>query len=265
MPELRIIDTHAHLNFEQFNTDREQLYHQLSKEKIGVINVSTDLDSVKQVITLSDKYTDSWATIGLHPTDIDETTLINLPQQINEWKMLLKKHNKIVAIGEIGLDYFHGNDHLQAKRQQASLRQMLTFALEVNMPVVFHCREAYGDLITILADYPGIKGVIHCFTGNKTQAEHFLALGLYLSFTATISYPKNEQLREVVVSVPSDRYFLETDSPFLPYQGKRGMRNDPLTVLEIARLVSELRHEPFETVCQNTTENAFGFFRLNGS
>ena len=260
---MRAIDTHAHLDFPQFDADREELIAKLAKEEIGVINIATDFESNQKVVELATRNNLIWAVVGLHPTEITSDTLSNMATQLESLKTLAKSNPKVVAIGEVGLDYYREESKGQAETQKAVLRQFLTLAGELNFPVVFHCRDAYGDLLTILADYPATKGVIHCFTGTADEAKKFLDLGLFISFTATITYEANNSQRQAVSEVPLEKMLLETDCPFLVPQTRRGQRNDPLTILEVAKTIAEVKGIDREEVLRQTTANAIGLFGLD--
>ncbi len=257
---MRAIDTHAHLDFPEFDTDRDELISNLQSQDIGVICVATTEESNKKVKEIAAKHPLVWSTVGIHPSDINNQTLLNLPTIIEGWKEELKTDKKIVALGEVGLDYFRTADNNTASMQKSALRQLLTFALEERLPVSFHCRDAYGDLITMLGDYPGLKGVIHCFAGSQEQAYEFLELGLHISFTGMLGYPKNDHLRQIAKNMPEDRLLLETDSPFLPVQDKRGTRNDPTAVMNIAEELALLRGIPTEDILNATIENSLKVF-----
>lgn len=262
---MKAVDTHAHLDFPQFDADRAQLIEKLAKEEIGVVNIATDFESNQKVVDLANSNDLIWAVIGLHPTEIDSNTLAGLPSQLERLKTLAQSNPKVVAIGEVGLDYYREESKNQAESQKVVLRQFLTLASELNLPVVFHCRDAYGDLLTILADYPGTKGVIHCFTGSDDQAKGFLDLGLFVSFTATVTYPTNNSQRQAVSVVPLEKMFLETDCPFLVPQERRGQRNDPFTILEVAKIISEVKKIDQDKVLEQTTANAVSLFGLNAA
>lgn len=259
---LRAIDTHAHLDFPQYDTDRVELIRHLHQERIGVINIATDEQSIEKVDRLARENQLIWGAVGLHPTEVTNETLQKVPQAISLWQNLIKGNPKIVAIGEVGLDYFHDNSRDSANRQRAALKQFLTFAADNHLPLIFHCREAYGDLATILGDYRGIRGVVHCFSGQKEQAQTFLDLGLQLSFTANITYPKNDFLLDLAANLPLESIMLETDCPFLSVISKRGSRNDPMAVIEIAEIIAKKRAVKIEEVLQQTTKNAEKLFKL---
>lgn len=257
---MRAVDTHAHLDFPDFDADRAAVIDQLATAGIGVINIATDVESNQRVVELT-KNKLIWGALGLHPHEVRPETAVQLPRLIKDWTKLMSSNKKLVAIGEVGLDYTRTALEAVAS-QKAALRGFLTFALEIKKPVIFHCRNAYGDLSVMLADYPGLTGVVHCFSGDQRSAKRFLQLGLYLSFTANVTYPNNSELREVMKAVPLDRILLETDSPFLPAQDERGQRNTPQTILKTAELIAGLRGVTREEILNQTLANTKHLFGL---
>lgn len=258
---MKIVDTHAHLDFANFDQDRDTLVQELDQAGIGVINPATDRDSIERVDKLCRKHALVWGALGLHPTDVTPALLLGLPKMLEDWQKRFESNSKLVAIGEVGLDYYHRTENASA--QKTALRQFLTLASERNLPVIFHCREAYGDLVTLLADYPKTRGVIHCFTGTRGQAELFLNLGFYLSFTAILTYDKNEALRQTAAELPLEKIMIETDSPFLPPQKLRGQRNDPREVLGVAEVLAGLHDLSLDEIAKRTTMNAQELFSLS--
>jgi len=278
---MRAVDTHCHLNFSSFDADRSAVIADLSDRAIGCIAVATDFDSVDDIAELSQNNPLVWGSVGLHPKEMSTGAPVRLSQEIDRWKGLFSQNKKLVAVGEVGLDYFDpvanenkpispselGHDSSSGSdvdRQKAGLRQLLTFAIEINQPVIFHCREAYGDLKTIVGDYPGIRGVVHCFSGTNNQAQDFLEMGLYLSLTNMLAYPKNDALRATVKMLPLSKLMIETDSPFLPPPELRGQRNDPRQVVAVAAALAQIKETTLEAVLEQTTETAKNFFGLGG-
>lgn len=259
---MKAVDTHAHLDFSEFDTDRERIIAELEAAETGVINPATDLDSNSRIEKLTRRHPLIWGALGLHPTEVAAETLTTLPALLGQFQDAFERNAKLIAIGEIGLDYHH-QAHT-ATHQKAVLRQFLSFALEHSLPVIFHCREAYGDLVTVLGDYPGLRGVIHCFNGTTAQAGQFLELGLHLSFTAQVTYPKNELMRSIVTTVPKEKILLETDAPFLAPQESRGTRNEPKNILKVAVVIADAQQVAVETLLEQTTANARQLFRLEG-
>lgn len=261
---MRAIDTHSHLNFSAFDEDRAEIIRELNSEKIGTIAIATDFPSNDAVAKLATTNQYIWAALGLHPQEMTAEALLALPEVIDGWRGLFERNRKLVAVGEIGLDYYRLDDDgaSSADQQKAGLRQLLTFAQEIDRPVIFHCRDAYGDLLTMVKEYPNIRGVVHCFSGTSDQARQFLDAGLLLSITANITYPKNAELAETVVHLPLEKVMIETDAPFLSPQNIRGKRNDPRQVIAVAQAIADLKKVPLETITHQTTSNAREFFRL---
>ena len=258
---MKAIDTHVHLNFSAFDKDRQAVIDQLEAEDIGVINIATDEESLEAVNKLSAENKLIWGAVGLHPTEAGPQALMALAGLIKKLDGLLKDNPKIVAIGEIGLDYFHSKE--QVGDQKVILAEQLNYALKNDIPVIFHCRDAYGDLLTILGHYPKIRGVIHCYSGTREQVKEYLKMGFYISFTGMLTYNGNDALRETSLEVPLDKLLLETDSPFLSPQSSRGKRNDPMGIIEIAAQHAELRKLSVEQILKDTTGNAARLFGLN--
>ena len=207
---MKAVDTHAHLDFPQFNQDRFEVITKLGNKGISVINIATDQNSILKVVELSEKFDHLYAAVGIHPTDLNKNSLKELPTVLDQIRQMVKSSKKVVAIGEVGLDYFRDKSKQTAEIQLAAL----TLAQDLQKPVVFHCRDAYGDLLTLLKDYSGIKGVVHCFNGTLDQAQQFIAIGMKLSVTAIITYPANETLRQIVKQLSLEELMLETDCPF---------------------------------------------------
>lgn len=259
---MRAVDTHAHLDFPQFDDDRSELIERLQAEDVAIINIATDLESIEKVVKLANDFPNIYAAIGLHPTDVDSNTLLQVPDLLDQLKHLISTNSKIVAIGEVGLDYFHDSSKATAEIQKTALRQFLTLAQELDVPVVFHCRDAYGDLLTILKDYEGLRGVIHCFAGSLEQAEKFIEIGMHISFTAIVTYPKNDALLRLIAQIPLEKILLETDCPFLSPQTRRGQRNDPMSIFDVARAIAAGRGVEDDVVLTATTKNAQSLFGL---
>jgi len=264
---MRFIDTHAHLDFDQFDDDREELLRQLERDSLGVINVAVDEATGEWGDKLSREWPLVWSTLGIHPDEASGSLLPRIMEIFGNWERMIKKNKKIVAIGEVGLDYRglgHNGlaDHSSANRQKAILRQFVTFSQQKNLPLILHCREAYGDLLTLLGDYQKIRGVIHCFSGSKEVADRAFELGLDVSFTANITYPNNDELRRVVAWAPLEKIMLETDSPFLAPQANRGHRNDPRAIREVAKVIAAEKNISIDEVYHQTTSNACKLFSL---
>jgi len=273
-----LIDTHAHLNFNSFKDDLEKVIGRCLAENIWVVNVGTKYETSRRAVEIAEKYKKGvFAAIGLHPIHL-ETGLVKIKMDSDEGNFSpkgesfekerykkLAKSKKVVAIGEIGLDYYYRpkeEEKFKAlkKEQKKLLLEQLELAKELNLPVIFHCRKAHDDLIEILKSFQGeLKGVIHCFTGRWRQAKEYLDMGFYLGFNGIIY---KLDLKEVIKKVLLERILVETDCPFLvpPRVGKE--RNEPAFVKYIAQDVAEIKGLSYEQIVEVTTQNARKLFKM---
>jgi TatD DNase family protein len=261
------VDSHAHIEMEVFDPDREQVIERARRSGIDIIvNVGNgDLarDSHLAAFRIAERYRFIYATVGIHP---HEARLAS--QDLYLRLAELSNHPKVIAWGEIGLDYHYDNSPRDVQRQV--FRRQLELARERRLPVVIHTREAEADTLAILRDEwsgSGLPGVIHCFTGSEPFAESAIQMGFYISFSGIVTFKKSDQLRGVAGAIPLDRILIETDSPFLAPEPHRGRRNEPAFVLEVARKIAELRGLQPEEVGRVTSENfkrAFPLFEAVG-
>ncbi len=253
-------DTHCHLDFPDYDKDRLEVIQRARDSGIKlIINVGSDIEHSIAAVSLADEFDFIYACVGIHPHDAktySEDTLSQL-------KELIKKP-KVVGMGEIGLDYFR---NLSPKDVQIDLfNKILSMARESNLPVVIHSRQAQIDTIKILKDHAQgglLTGVVHCFSGDELFLKECLELGLNISFTCNITYKKASNLREFVKLCPVEKILLETDSPFLPPEGKRGTRNEPGNVSFLAKAISEIKNIDYEMVNRITFENACRLFSIS--
>ncbi|MBU3911637.1 MAG: TatD family hydrolase [Candidatus Omnitrophica bacterium] len=253
-----LIDTHCHLDFKDFDPDRQELIVRSREQGIeNIINVGSSLEGTEKSIALSQKYDFVYASAGIHPHEADRINRNDL-----ERFSRLMDSEKVVAVGEIGLDYFR--DIASRDNQKRLFRKMLGAAKEKGLPVIIHNRDAHEDTLRILKEIMGdsVNGVMHCFSGDETFLERCLGIGMFVSFTCNITFKKAEKLREVVKLVPVDRLFLETDAPFLAPQAFRGRRNEPAYVRFLAEEIARIKDMSFEEVARITTINAKSFFNL---
>jgi TatD DNase family protein len=259
------IDTHTHLSHFKSEDRKAVLEHAKQNSVTKMINVACKLEECESFIRLAEQYENILAAVGLHPTELNND-LNGSVLQIEEYA---KSSDKVVAIGEIGLDYYH--DRFSHDRQEAFFVAQLQLAEKLGKPAIIHTRSGknageneavFVDLIQILEREAFSHGVMHCYSGNLTEAEKLLDLGLMFSFTGILTYERNEELREVVRMLPLDRIMLETDCPYLVPASRRGQRGEPSDVLEIAKTVAEVKDIPLEEVARMTTNNAERFFRL---
>ncbi|MCL5412004.1 MAG: TatD family hydrolase [Patescibacteria group bacterium] len=262
-----LIDTHAHLNFQAFETDREEVIQRTlvsGKDNFepleAVVNVGANLDSSRKALQMAKENKKIFASVGVHPH--------HASQLYSGWLKEIESlalQPKVVALGEIGLDlhqYSSGIGDLE-KQKEIFLTQV-EVAKKIKKPVIFHCRNAWPDLLDIL-DYlkNPPKGVFHCFSGTRGQAKFLVESGFYLSFTGNITYKSAGNLREAVKEVPLERLMVETDCPYLPPEPFRGLRNEPLYVKIVASQIAEIKGLPLATVVDATTENARKLFKLD--
>ncbi|MBN2087646.1 TatD family hydrolase [Candidatus Peregrinibacteria bacterium] len=254
---MHLIDTHCHLSHIK-KTDIPAVIERAKNANIEkLITVSCTLDEVGECLPISDEYDFIWTTVGIHPTQLSG----NIEHELEKVFEYAKNEQKIVAIGEIGLDYYH--DTSEHKLQAEYFIGQLNISKQLNKPAIIHCRggknpgeneQAFIDMIQILERENFNNGVVHCFSGNKVEAEKLLDMGLMISFTNIISYEQNEELREVLRDIPLDRVMLETDSPYIS--------KEPSDVASIAKTVADIKDVPVEEVTRITTANAERFFGI---
>lgn len=250
-----LIDTHAHLTSEQILPDVDAVLTRAKQNHISkIVNICTDVKSLKAGIALYAKYPWVFNTAATTPHDVKEEGEAFFP--------LVKEaaqKKQLIAIGETGLDYFY--EHAPKKIQQDFLSRYFALAIAVDLPLIFHCREAFADLFRMAdEEYQNRSAVLHCFTGTLEEAKGVLERGWYLSLSGIITFKKSDQLREVAKYVPLDRLFLETDAPYLAPQKRRGERNEPAFLIETAQELASIKGVPFDELAQATKENAQRFF-----
>ena len=270
-----LIDTHAHINFSSFEKDRDEVIKKSLDNNVWMINVGTNLKTSQEVIDIAQQHhIGIYAAIGLHPINLD-TSLVKIKFDVNEGKNLekefdLKKYKelaqseKVVAIGEIGLDYYWkpktaGKKELFKQKQRDLLLQEIKLAKELDLPIIFHCRMAHEELLEILRGQKGINGVVHCFTGTWNQAQQYMEVGLYLGFNGIIF---KLDFDEIIKKIPLESILIETDCPYLPPLEFKGQRNEPLYVKHVAQRIAELKGIDLETISEITTQNAKTLFNL---
>lgn len=250
-----IFDSHSHYDDERFEEDRDQLLSSISEKGVcGIIHASTDLNSAKRGIEFSQKYTNFYTSIGIHPECVEglENDYIS---QLREFA----KNEKVVAIGEIGLDYYWTKD--TKEKQLKVFEEQLVLAQELNLPVIIHSREATQDCMELLKKYKP-KGVVHCFSGSAETAKEIIKLGMYISFTGVLTFPKSLKAQEALLVVPNDKLLLETDCPYMAPAPNRGKRCDSSMIASIAEKVGELKGMSAQEVLNMTTENTKRLFGI---
>ena len=256
--ETMIFDTHAHYDSGGFNADRDEVLASLPAAGVClVVDPGCDVESSRQAVALAEKYPHVYAAVGIHPGDCDDYTPADL-EAIRE----LARHEKVVAIGEIGLDYYW-KDNAPKEFQQAVFRRQLELALELDLPVIVHDREAHGDCLAVVKDYPGLRGVFHCYSGSPEMAEELVKLGWYLGFDGPITYKNAKKGPEVLAETPLDRIVIETDAPYLTPVPFRGKRNDSRLLTYVIEKLAEWKNVSPEEMEQITWENGLRLYGLN--
>ncbi|OGX18871.1 MAG: hypothetical protein A3K83_07325 [Omnitrophica WOR_2 bacterium RBG_13_44_8b] len=251
-----LIDTHCHLDFPEFDKDRDETIQRANDAGIGcMINIGSSLEGSKKSLELAKQYDCIYTSAGIHPHEADRFD----KQQEQALKGLLGQ-SKVVAVGEIGLDYF--KNYSQPQNQKILFQSLVNLAGEFNLPLVIHTRQAEDDTLKVLKESGVEKAVVHCFSGDVAFLNKCLDLGFFISFTCNITYKKADNLRRLVSLVPLERLLLETDAPFLPPQDLRGKRNEPASVLVLAQEIARIKQISPEEVAGKTTGNARAFFNL---
>lgn len=249
-------DSHSHMDSDCFDAERDALIRSFAEKQVeGFINIGCDRDSSLRSIALAEKYPFVWAAVGSHPDDADRVN----EALIEEYRRLAA-HEKVVAIGEIGLDYHYEDPPRDI--QKRAFEMQLQLAREVGLPVIIHEREAHGDALEILDRFPDVTGVFHCYSGSLEMAKELVKRGWYIGFTGVVTFKNARKAVEVVKWLPLDRILIETDCPYMAPEPFRGRRNDTGLVPLVGKAIAALREEPEELIMQATTENAKRLFRL---
>jgi len=270
-----LIDSHAHLDFPQFDADREVVIARAREAGlIAIVNIGTSLSSSRATVALAEKYGFIYAAVGVHPHDAKTLT----PDVMAELRTLAR-HPKVVAIGEIGLDYYRDLSPRDVQRQ--AFADQLALAAELMLPVVVHSREAHGDTLATLREWVGFSlgggtegsfppgggteggpGVLHSYSAGPERLEEVLGLGFSIGISGPVTFPKANRLRAVAAAVPLERLLVETDCPYLTPQVYRGRRNEPAYVQYVVEVVARARKMPAEAVAQATADNARRLFGI---
>jgi len=256
-----LIDSHAHIDFPQFDEDRPAMLDRARAAGISAIlaiGTGPGPEKLDSALPFADSHDWIWATVGIHPHEsaqVTDTHLATLEE--------LAKRPRVIAWGEIGLDYHY--DFSPREIQQVVFRRQLSLAREANLPVVIHCREAWPDCISILESgwrSSGLGGIFHCFSGTLEEARRGIEMGFLISFAGNATYPKSQNLRDIARDLPLDSMLIETDCPYLAPQSHRGRRNEPAYVAEVARTLATVRNLPAGELAAATAANFRRFFKL---
>jgi TatD DNase family protein len=262
MAHLSLIDTHAHLDMKEFDSDREEMIARALNVGITtIITVGINLESSKKAIGLAERYPQILAAVGIHPNDSSSVKKADIAILAE-----MAQHPKVVAIGETGLDFYR--KYSPHDKQIEVLKWQLDLAVQLKLPIIIHCRQAEKDIISILYDWTlnnkiqpeQSRGVIHCFNGDANAARQYLDMGFYLSLGGYIGYPASRNTYGLIRDIPLNRLLVETDCPFLPPQAYRGKRNEPAYVAITAGVLANIIRVPSETIARETTQNALRLF-----
>ena len=249
-------DTHAHYDSSKFDADRDAVLCALPESGVTlVVDPGDNAERSRRAVELAQQYPHVYAAVGWHPEEAENWDENSLPA-IRE----LAKQPKVCAIGEVGLDYYW--DTTYRERQKEMFRAQIELALELDWPVIVHDREAHGDSLEIVRDYPALRGVFHCFSGSVEMAQELLRRGWYLGFDGPITYKNAARAPEVIRICPMERILLETDSPYLAPVPNRGQRNDSRNLPYIAATVARIKDMPVEAVAAQTMENGKKLFGI---
>jgi TatD DNase family protein len=257
---MKLIDTHAHFDFSHYSDDRSEVMARSREVCEAVVTVGVDIETSKNAIKLAQENDFVYAAVGVHP-HVASISLVELDELRG-----LARQSKVVAVGETGLDYKIGPSQsdvvINKMKQKELLKSQVELANESGKAVIIHARDCWEDLIPTLKLLKPKTGVIHSWTGDLGQAEDILSLGLHISFSGMLTYPGNDKQREVAKEVSLKRVLLETDAPFLPPQSRRGRRNEPFYILEVAEKLAEIKGLSIEEVARETTANARRLFGI---
>lgn len=253
MKDFRRVDIHAHLNTSDFEADKDEVAKRALNDGTAIINVGTNLETSRAAVQIARSYEEGvYAIVGLHPTEAGADFDLATGFDVAAFRELLKDP-KVVGVGECGLDYFHSGE----KAKQAELfRAQISLAAEFNKPLMLHIRDAYGDALNILREYPGVRGNVHFFAGTIAEAQQFLDIGFTVSFTGVITFPNtakssaqvSPQYVDLVKQLPLDMIQVETDCPYVAPVPYRGKRNEPMYVAEVTKKIAEIKGKSLEEV-----------------
>ena len=253
-----LFDTHAHYDSRQFNADRDEVLSGLKERGVSlVVNPGCDIPTSRMAVEIAERYPFVYAAVGFHPEELEGAELSDL-----EEIRALASHEKVVAIGEIGLDYYWVKDEEGRKKEQQFFRAQLALAEELNLPVIVHDREAHGDTLAIVKEFPNVKGVFHCYSGSVEMAEELVKMGWMISFTGVLTYKNARKAVEVAQAVPLERLMIETDAPYMAPEPHRGKRNDSGYVLHTCEKLAEIKGITVGECAGETMKNGCRFFGI---
>ena len=255
--EPKIFESHAHYDSEQFDEDRHELLMSMPEHGVGtIINSGANWDSVTEVVEMAAKYPFMYAAVGMHPDEVGD-----LNEERFEYLKSQCQKDKVVAVGEIGLDYYWDNEAHDVQKKW--FIKQLELARELDLPVIIHSREAAADTMEIMKEYgKGLRGVIHCFSSSKELALEYVKMGFYIGVGGVVTFKNAKKLKEVVEAVPLERILLETDCPYLAPTPYRGKRNSSIYIQYIAEEIANIKGVTYEEVVAQTEQNGKDLFRI---
>ena len=252
-----LFDTHAHMDDRAFDEDRGALLSRLPEEGIGLLmNPGCSLTSSRAACALAGNYDYIYAAVGSHPDAAAEVC----PEVLEQYRVLIRENPKVRAIGEIGLDYHY--EDIPREIQKDAFRAQMALAAELNLPVIVHEREAHGDGVAIVREFPTVTGVFHCYSGSLEMARELISLGWYIGFTGVLTFKNARKALEVAAALPLERIVLETDCPYMSPEPFRGKRNDPGKLYRMAQALAALRGLSEDAVQRVTLENGRRLYRI---
>lgn len=254
-----LFDTHAHYDSNQFKADRMEVLAALPQAGVGlVVNPGCDLATSRTAVELAETFPHVYAAVGVHPGDCADWQ----DSWLSELEQLAREHQKVRAIGEIGLDYYW-KDNPPRELQKHVFHAQMDLAEQLNLPIIVHDREAHGDCLAVVKEYPDVTGVFHCYSGSAEMARELVELGWYLGFDGPITYKNARKAPEVLAAVPLERMLVETDSPYLTPEPFRGRRNDSGYVYRVAETIAQAKGLTAEEVAEITTANGKKLFCID--
>lgn len=256
---MELFDTHAHLDFPEYQADLKEVLERATENEVAyILNVGTDVASSRKSVRLAREHKNIYAAVGIHPSDLE-----NFGQQELKALQLLSAEEKVVALGEMGLDYYR--DRFPRERQQEAFRTQLKLAKQLGLPVIIHNRDAHEVVLRIVQEenIGEVGGIMHCFSGDWAVAKKSMDNNLLVAIGGAVTFKNAPELKEIARKTPRDRLLLETDSPFLSPEPKRGKRNEPGNVRLVAECIADLRGIPVEDLAYWTTLNAMKLFGIN--
>ena len=261
MSGIELIDSHCHLIFENFEKDLEEVVIRLRSRGVKkLVHACCELNEIPKLKKISREFNEIYYSVGLHPLEAKKWEISSK----SVLRRSAQEDKRVVAIGELGLDFFKNEDKSQ---QIDALIPQMELAYELELPVIIHCRDAADEMIQICSDLSRHgkcpKGVLHCWTGTPKEMKQFLDLGFYISFSGIVTFPKAHEIQECAKIVPSDKYLIETDSPFLAPVPHRGKRNEPAFVENVAKFLADLRSTELITIANESSKNAEDLFKFD--